>query len=311
MTKCYVQHIDHYVTAMQDTYRAEAFYCDTLGGKLKRRTVKFSPEMDPFGTRPPSMTILLGTVELDLFGDELFGLPYRKDNRGIPRYAYEVATEDFAKLPDRLRAGGYRFDGPDENEGDGAAHIWLHDPEGNFVELVDRGKPKRRPQDEIEIFGIDHVEYETTDLNATSTFYAGALGLVEERRGRSPEGYACLDLRVPTSGQIFRFHLVERLSIQATQPFRGTHLAFYIPKDRFADACTQLEQYGVLHGDYRGDTVHRDYRLVQRQNEGGGGGEGTYFHDPTGYKLQFIAKAGAYLDEAPQREAGEGARPAR
>lgn len=298
MATCYARHIDHYVTAMQDIDRAKHFYCDLLGGALRREAYKFSPEMDPLGTRPPTLSVKLGTVELDLFGDELFGLPYRKDNRGIPRYAYDIATEDFPKVVERLHKAGYKFDGPDGDAGDDAAHVWMHDPEGNFVELVDRGHPKRRPQDEIEIFGIDHVEYESLDINTTSQFYQSSLGLRESTRGRSTEGHPFVDLTVPTSGQFMRFHLVERLSIQATQPFRGTHLAFYIPKEEFADACGQLERNGVLHADYRGDAVHRDYRLVQRANEGDGGGDGTYFRDPTGYKIQFIARAGTYADEA-------------
>jgi catechol 2,3-dioxygenase-like lactoylglutathione lyase family enzyme len=301
MATCYTQHIDHYVTAMQDIDRAKSFYIDLLGGTLNREAYKFSPEMDPMGTRPPTLSVRLGTVELDLFGDELFGLPYRKNNRGIPRYAYAVATEDFPKVVERLRAAGYKFDGPDSDAGDDASHVWLHDPDGNFVELVDRGRPKRRPQDEIEIFGIDHVEYESLDINASSDFYRSALGLEEGKRGRSPEGNPFVDLMVPTSGQYIRFHLVERLSQQATQPFRGTHLAFFVPKDEFASACEQLEVNGVLHGDYRGDMVHRDYRLVQRANEGDGSSDGTYFRDPTGYKIQFIAKAGGYADEMPKR----------
>jgi len=143
MAQCFARQIDHYVTAIQDLNRAEHFYCDILGGAVKRKRLDYGrePEADPFGTRPPSMFVQLGTVELGLFGDELYGLPYRKFTPGIPRSAYEIATEDFPKVLDRLRAEGFSLDGPDSSAGDDASHVWLHDSEGKFVELVERGTP--------------------------------------------------------------------------------------------------------------------------------------------------------------------------
>lgn len=306
MARCYAQQIDHYVTAIQDLDRAEDFYCNVLGGKVKRKRLDYSrePGADPFGTRPPSMFAQLGTIELGLFGDELFGLPYRKLNRGIPRWAYEVATDDFPKLTERLQAAGVKFDGPDSSEGDDASHLWLHDSEGNFIELVDRGTPKRRPQDDIEYIRLDRVEYETTSVRDTEDFYTNALGFEVAGRGSSPEGNPCIDFRLPTSGQIFRFHRVEQPSIQTTATFRGNHLAFYIPKEEFAQACQQLDACGVINHDERGDRIHGDLRIVDRDALGQGSSEGTYFVDPNGYKLQYIAHAGTYLDEAPQRSGG-------
>jgi len=301
VARCYAQQIDHYVTAIQDIDRAEQFYCELLGGKVKRKRLDYGrePEADPYGTRPPSMFVQLGPIELGLFGDELYGLPYRKNNRGIPRWAYEIATEDYPKLLDRLRAAGVKFEGPDSSEGDDASHIWLHDREGNFLELVDRGTPKRRPQDEIEVVRLDRVEYESVDLNQTADFYTNTMGFEVAGRGRSPEGHPCLDLHLPTSGQLFRFHRVEHPSIQTTASFRGNHLAFYVPREEFGAACVQLEAYGVIQRDERGDAAHGDLRIVRRENEGSS--EGTYFIDPNGYKLQYIAHAGAYLDEAKPR----------
>ena len=300
MSQCFAQQIDHYVTAMQDLDRAESFYCNLLGGKVKRKRVDYGrePEADPFGTRPPSMFVQLGPIELGLFGDELYGLPYRKHNRGIPRWAYEVASEDFPKLLERLRAANVSFDGPDSSEGDDASHVWLHDPEGNFVELVDRGTPKQRAQDDVEFIRLDRVEYESVNLPQTEEFYTGAMGFEVARRGRSPEGHPCIDFRLPTSGQEFRFHRVERPSIQTTATFRGNHLAFYVARDDFEGACLQLEEHGVIQHDERGDSVHGDLRIVRR---GEGQGEGTYFTDPSGYRLQYIAHAGTYLDETPAR----------
>ncbi|MPZ14562.1 MAG: hypothetical protein GEU73_09090 [Chloroflexi bacterium] len=306
MAECYASQIDHYVTAMQDLNRAEHYYCGILGGKVKRKRLDYGrePGADPFGSRPPSMFVQLGPIELGLFGDELCGLPYRKNNRGIPRWAYEVATEDFPKLTERFRTDGLPFDGPDSSDGDDASHVWMHDPEGNFIEFVDRGTPKRRQQDEIEMVRLDRVEYETTDFQATADFYTNALGFDVVGHGRSPEGHPCIDFRLPVSGQIFRFHRVEHPSMQTAFTFRGNHLAFYVPREDFSAACEQLEEYGVIHRDERGDAIHRDLRIVNRDSEGGG--EGTYFTDPSGYKLQFIAHAGTYLDEAAQRAGGSG-----
>src|SRR5205823_9750482 len=142
------------------------------------------------------------------------------------------------------------------------------------------------------------------DLNQTADFYTNAMGFELARRGRSPEGNPCLDLHLPTSGQIFRFHRVEHPSIQTTASFRGNHLAFYVPREEFGAACSQLEEYGVIQHDERGDAAHGDLRIVRRDTEGGGGGEGTYFTDPSGYKLQYIAHAGTYLDATPERGGG-------
>ena len=68
MPQCFARQIDHYVTAIQDLDRAEHFYCDILGGKVKRKRLDYGrePEADPFGTRPPSMFVQLGPIELDL-----------------------------------------------------------------------------------------------------------------------------------------------------------------------------------------------------------------------------------------------------
>jgi catechol 2,3-dioxygenase-like lactoylglutathione lyase family enzyme len=304
MPQCYAQQIDHYVTAMQDIDRAEQFYCDLLGGKVKRKRLDYSNEADadPHGTRPPSMFVQLGPIELGLFGDELMGLPYRKLDRGVPRWAYEVATEDFGKLIDRLRAAHVSFDGPEGNEGDDASHIWLHDHEGNYLEIVDRGTPKKRPQDEIEFVRLDRVEYETTDFQRTEYFYTNAMGFEVVGRGRSTEGNPSIDFRLPTSGQVFRFHRVERPSVQTTFQFRGNHLAFYVPSGDYQDACLQIESYGFIQRDERGDAVHGDLRIPKREGEGSG--EGTYFFDPNGYKLQYIARPGKYLDETAPRARG-------
>jgi len=193
------------------------------------------------------------------------------------------------------------IDGPEGDEGDDATHAWLHDTEGNFIELVDRGTPKRRPQDDIEVIRLDRVEYESEDLRETEWFYANALGFEVAGRGRSAEGNPCIDFRVPHSGQVFRFHRVERPSIQTTGTFRGNHLAFYVPKEEFEAACLQLEENGIIQHDERGDSVHGDLRIVRRPP---GQGEGTYFTDPNGYKLQYIAHAGTYLDEQPERTGG-------
>ena len=191
MAKCHAQFIDHYATSMQDPARAQSFYCDVLGGTVLRR-------------RLPQLTVTLGASAIALFGDEHRGLPYRPRNRGIPRFAFEVATEDFAGLMERLRAAGRAFDGPDGSKEGDAAHIWLYDTEGNYLEFVDRGRPKQYPEEEIELVRIDHVEYEDTDLDRTAEFYTNAMGFEVCRRGLSPEGHPYLDLRLPTSGQIIR-----------------------------------------------------------------------------------------------------------
>lgn len=260
MAKCYAQFIDHYATTMQEPDRAQSFYCDVLGGTVLRR-------------RMPQLTVTLGASAIALFGDEHRGLPYRPNNRGIPRFAFEVATGDFPKMIERLRQVGRAFDGPDGSEADDAAHIWLHDTEGNYLEFVDRGRPKQFPEEEIELVRIDHVEYEDSDLGRSADFYTNAMGFVVDRQGTSPEGFPYLDLRLPTSGQAIRFHQVEHASIVFTEEFHGHHLALNSLPEEYDEACRHLAEYGV-------EVAHRPVPEDQ-------GGKTSYFGDPNGHRLSL------------------------
>lgn len=277
VTKCYAQFIDHYATTMQEPDRAEDFYCRVLGGTVLRKHM-------------PQLTVTLGASAIALFGDEERGLPYRPRNRGIPRFAFEVATEDFPKLLDRLRANARSLDGPDSSDGDDAAHIWLHDTEGNYLEFVDRGRPKEHPNEEIELVRIDHVEYEATDLNGTAEFYTNAMGFEVAGRGMSPEGQPYLDLRLPTSGQVIRFHRVEHPSILFTEPFHGHHLALNANAEEFEEACRTLTEYGV---SFSRRPVPEDQ-----------GGLTVYFQDSNGHRLSLGPERSVRAGDTRYRSGG-------
>lgn len=260
MAICHAQFIDHWGTTLQELDRTEDFYCNVLGGTVLRK-------------RGLQITINLGPCPIAFFGDERRGLPYRPQDRGLPRGAFEIATEDFPKLMDRLRAASRSFEGPDSSDGDDAAHIWLHDPEGNYLEFVDRGTPKQHPE-EIEFVRIDHVEYEDTDLNETADFYVGALGFDLAGRGLSPEGHPRLDVRLPTSQQVIRFYRVAEPSILLTETWHGHHLALHVLPHEYEATCRQLIEYGViLEREVHGQG---DHQVVEH-----------YFQDPHGHRFSI------------------------
>lgn len=274
MGKCYAQFIDHYATSMQEPDRAQDFYCRVLGGTVLRKHL-------------PQLTVTLGASAIALFGDEHRGLPYRPTPRGIPRFAFEVATEDFPKLMDRLRAAGRDVEGPNGGDGDDASHIWLHDTEGNYLEFVDRGHPKQHPDEEIELVRIDHVEYEDIDLKRTTEFYTAAMGFEVAGRGLSPEGNPYLDLRLPTSGQVIRFHRVAEPSVVFTEEFHGHHLAFNAMADEYDEAVRHLIEYGVV-------LEHRPVPADQ-------GGLTSYFVDPNGHRLSLGPERSRRASEVVRR----------
>lgn len=284
MGECYAQFIDHYATTMQDPDRAQDFYCNVLGGVVLRR-------------RLPQLTVTLGASAIALFGDEQRGLPYRPNNRGLPRFAFEVVSEDFPRLLDRLRVAGRDFDGPDGSDGDDASHVWLHDTEGNYLEFVDRGAPKEHPNEEIELVRIDHVEYEDSDLNRTIEFYTEAMGFEVARRSLSPEGHPYADIRMPTSGQVIRFQRVSEPSMVFTEEFHGHHLAMNSRPEDYEAACQQLIEYGVV-------LTHRPVPEDQ-------GGLTSYFHDPNGHRLSLGPERSLRAGQTRERTgSGRGARPA-
>ncbi|MBM2811209.1 MAG: Glyoxalase/Bleomycin resistance protein/Dioxygenase superfamily [Chloroflexi bacterium] len=269
---------------MQEPERVREFYCNVLGGTVLRQHL-------------PQLTVTLGASAIALFGDEDRGLPYRPNNRGIPRFAFEVASEDFPKLIRRLQEAGRVFDGPDGSDGDDAAHVWLHDPEGNYLEFVDRGRPKEHADEEIELVRIDHVEYEDTDLNETAEWYQAAMGFDVAGRGLSPEGHPYLDLKMPTSGQMIRFHRVKDPSVVFTEAFHGHHLAFNSHAEEYEEACEALVRYGV-------PLVHRPVPDDQ-------GGRTSYFQDPHGHRISLGPERSLRAGELASRRAAGELRPAR
>lgn len=280
MTACHTQFIDHFGTTLQEPDRAEDFWRRVLGGTLLRK-------------RDDQITITMGACPIALFPDRARGLPYRARNRGLPRFAFEVASDDFSALLERLRAENRAFDGPDESDGDDATHVWLHDTEGNYLEFVDRGAPKQHPEEAIEFVRIDRVEFEDLDLNRTERFYTEAMGFEATGRGLSPEGYPFLDLRIPTSGQIIRFHRVADPSVLLTEEFHGHHLALHLSPEGYEATCRALTEYGVLLDPEEHGT--REVKIVE-----------NYFLDPGGHRLSLGISRGERVADLPKRGPGRG-----
>src|SRR5205823_4509030 len=130
--------LDHGTIPTNDLNAMERFYVDMLGLKIDSR-----PNMTTdFARRgiPPGIFCGFGTSELGLFLENKYDLPPTEGTRGLPRFALEVASEDFPKVVSELEQNGIAFEGPiDEPDPDVIRCVYLRDCSGNYLEIVDRG----------------------------------------------------------------------------------------------------------------------------------------------------------------------------
>lgn len=130
-----IQRIDHVVLRVQDLPRAVRFYCEVLGCTVARER----PSLGMVHLRAGASMIDLISVEgkLGARGGPAAGT----QGRNVDHLCLRIEPFDEAMLREHLQMHQVAVDGPAERnfgaEGDGLS-LYLHDPDGNAVELKGR-----------------------------------------------------------------------------------------------------------------------------------------------------------------------------
>ena len=152
----------------------------------------------------------------------------------------------------------------------------FQDSEGNFVEITKAsGISKTR---------LHHLHFDTTDLDASVNFYRKFLNCTVEEQGN---GYAAVT--VP-SGQCVVLNRVSELSEVTKTTYRGRHFAFNVTNDNFHAIVDKLHTAGIEERDDHGE---REGRRPEQL--------GTYFREPSGFRLQITNENSAEFAAPRQR----------
>src|SRR5271167_192096 len=156
-----------------------------------------------------------------------------------------------------------------------------------------------------EVFGLDHAAYRCRDAQETCDFYEGILGF--------PLEVAMVNKRHPTTGEdLLYVHLF--FDIGSTKPGVPSYIAFFDVVDSEFDF---KRQWGMdLHFAMKVANLEAIHTWQRRLSEKGVTCEGPvdhgvctslYFHDPNGYRLEFItySKENAESWEHHKRESRE------
>jgi glyoxylase I family protein len=131
-----LRRIDHVVLRVRDVARMEAFYCDVLGCSVERR----KDDIGLIQLRAGASLIDLVPVD-GMLGRQGGAAPAAEGGHNLDHLCLRVDPFDLDALRAHLRACGVE---PGEYgsrygaEGDGPS-LYLHDPEGNALEL--KGPP--------------------------------------------------------------------------------------------------------------------------------------------------------------------------
>ena len=138
----------------------------------------------------------------------------------------------------------------------------FQDSEGNFLEITKAngiGKTK-----------VDHLHFDTTDLNASVEFYKRFLNCAvrEQKNGMAAVAFP--------SGQCVILNQVNELSEVTKTTYRGRHFAFTVTDDNFNAIVDKLHAAGIEERDEHGEREGRRPGQL-----------GTYFKEPSGFRLQI------------------------
>jgi catechol 2,3-dioxygenase-like lactoylglutathione lyase family enzyme len=261
-----VRHLDHFVLAVMDADRAEKFYREILGARTLKRFD--SPNMN-------RVFMKLGENHIGLFSQGKTTLPRRGSAASYPRHSFAVPESEFEALAEKIRgASPFVKDIQNEkqlgccwNEG-----LIFQDSEGNFLE-ISKGKNINKTR-------LHHLHFDTTDLEASVSFYKSILNftLVEQKNGMAVIG-------VPSDQRVI-LNQVDELSEVTKTTYRGRHFAFAVTDDNFHAIVDKLHRAGI---DERDDHGEREGRRP--------GQLGTYFREPSGFRLQITNEDSATFAE--------------
>ena len=250
-----VRHLDHFVVAVMNPDRAEKFYSEVLSARTLRRDV--TPNM-------VRVFMKLGENHVGLFSQGKNTLPKRESANSYPRHSFAVPEVEYDQVVAKIREQSSFVKDMETESGLGC--VWheglvFQDSEGNFLEITKaKGIAKTK---------VDHLHFDTTDLNASVEFYQRFLNCTvrEQKNGMAVVG-------VP-SNQCVILNQVDELSEVTKTTYRGRHFAFSVTNDNFNAIVAKLNQAGIEERDDHGDREGRRSEQLA-----------TYFREPSGFRLQ-------------------------
>jgi catechol 2,3-dioxygenase-like lactoylglutathione lyase family enzyme len=286
-TQARLRTLDHGTIPTNDLNALERFYVDLLGMRIDHR-----PNMTTDFFRKgiaPGIFAGFGTSELGLFLESKYDLPATEGTRGLPRFALEIASDDFAPAVEAIQSRGIEVEGPVDEPDPGVLRaVYLRDPAGNFLEIVDRGAIKNPAVQRFDWRRVDHVDYDTPHFDETVRLWREALGMDVIEIPESPDsGGRMAHIPFPETGQWVRYHEVKEFAPRSTKEWRGIHWAFATTTDDYHQIIERFNEMGIMNGPYRGDKDHGDLRLVPGSN---GREPGIYFWGPDEKKLEVSPK---------------------
>ena len=261
-----VRHLDHFVVAVMDADRAEKFYTDVLGARTLKR--QDTPNMS-------RIFMKLGENHVGLFTQGKVTLPKRESAASYPRHSFLVPEADFDQMKEKIRDSS-SFVKELQNEKD-LGCCWqeglvFQDSEGNFLEIA-KAKGISKPR-------VHHLHFDTTDLDQSIHFYKDIMNfkVIEKKNGMAVVG-------VPSNQQIV-LNQVDELSEVTKTTYRGRHFAFAVTDDNFHAIVDKLHTAGIDEHDDHGE---REGRRPEQL--------GTYFREPSGFRLQITNEDSATFAE--------------
>jgi catechol-2,3-dioxygenase len=251
-----VRHLDHFVVAVMDADRAERFYSEVLGARTLKRFD--SPNMN-------RVFMKLGENHVGLFSQGKATLPKRERAASYPRHSFLVPESEYEQMKERIGRGSPFVKKIQDEKGLGCCWsegLVFTDTEGNFLEI---NKAKG-----IEKSRVHHLHFDTTDLDASVSFYKSILNFNLLERN---DGFAVIG--VPSS-QCLVLNQVDELSEVTKTTYRGRHFAFNVSDENFHAIVGKLHQAGIEERDDHGE---REGRRPEQL--------GTYFKEPSGFRLQI------------------------
>lgn len=251
-----IRHLDHFVLPVMDPNRAEKFYLELFGGRVVQKM------SDEAVTR---IFMKIGENHVGLFSQSKATIPKRDSADSYPRCAFIAPEDGFVKgagliqnqssLVKKVTSG--------KNSGCGFSEgLVFTDSEGNLLELFkgEKGQTTR----------IHHMHFDTLSLEESVKFYTGILNLnlLERTDDRAVLG-------IPAN-QTIVLHQVKELSEVSKTTYRGRHFAFHVTNENFQAIVAKLHRAGIEERDEHGEREGRRPGQL-----------GTYFKDPSGFRIQI------------------------
>ena len=256
------EHIDHVAIPVRDLDKAEVFYLEWLGLKLKTRRKNLDGS-------PRQTYVLAGE---NIIGLHLPGVTAEASASTAPRVGIAVSAERFAAILKRLETAGHPFTvaAHEQTPPPVLQSACFLDTDGNWVEIGVWRDPSSTEY-------LSQMIVETVDVEKAKNFYVNVLGM--KALGRFGEEHF-LELQ---SGQFYGLRPVTSLSERSRRHGRGCHIAFNVSHDEFDEILQKIPAYGGQNqGDPRADDGLRPE-----------GEKSTYFFDPDKNRLQITAGAEA------------------